>query len=228
MGIKYAVNENFFDSWSHDMSYILGFWFADGSMEDASKIRAKYIRVSSTDKEVIDFIKNTLCSGHKINIRSKGRNKTSFLLRIGNHELYNSLQSLGVTTRKSLNMIFPEVPKRFISDFVRGYFDGDGCVYYKGKRMRIIFTSGSVDFLNKLEKIIRDNAGTTRQNIHHQKSSRAYRLLYSTNDSDRIFKFMFYKKNLPHLRRKGKIFKQFYLDHERRRSNEIDNILAQW
>ena len=31
MGIrKYNVNDNYFKTWSHNMAYILGFWFADG------------------------------------------------------------------------------------------------------------------------------------------------------------------------------------------------------
>jgi len=29
---KHRVNESFFKTWSHDMAYILGFWFADGNI----------------------------------------------------------------------------------------------------------------------------------------------------------------------------------------------------
>jgi len=29
---RYLLNEKFFDKWSSEMAYILGFWFADGYM----------------------------------------------------------------------------------------------------------------------------------------------------------------------------------------------------
>ena len=43
MGLKYPVNEKFFDAWSSEMAYVLGFIFADGSLEDSPNIRGKYI-----------------------------------------------------------------------------------------------------------------------------------------------------------------------------------------
>lgn len=45
MGIKYKVNEDFFNEWSHKMAYILGCYYADGSLEDATYLRGKYIRM---------------------------------------------------------------------------------------------------------------------------------------------------------------------------------------
>lgn len=55
---------------------------------------------------------------------------------VANKHLWNTLNSLGCTPRKSLTLKFPE--KRIFQDtslikhFIRGYFDGDGCLsYYK-------------------------------------------------------------------------------------------------
>lgn len=33
MGLKYSVNEKFFDAWNKGMAYTLGYVFADGSLE---------------------------------------------------------------------------------------------------------------------------------------------------------------------------------------------------
>jgi len=30
---KHSVNDNFFKKWSHNMAYILGFWWTDGWIE---------------------------------------------------------------------------------------------------------------------------------------------------------------------------------------------------
>ena len=57
MGIKFSVNEKFFDVWSLEMSYVLGFLYADGHLEDSPYIRGKYVRVINTDRDRIELIK---------------------------------------------------------------------------------------------------------------------------------------------------------------------------
>ena len=66
MGVKYRVNEAFFDSWTQEMAYVLGYFYADGSLEDASYLRGKYVRVSSVEKYSILRIKKWLSSEHTI------------------------------------------------------------------------------------------------------------------------------------------------------------------
>lgn len=48
------------------------------------------------------------------------------------------LSRLGAITNKSLNLKFPDkiIPEKFMRDFIRGYFDGDGCVW-NGKRKKM-------------------------------------------------------------------------------------------
>ena len=40
------------------MAYVLGFIAADGSLEDASYLRGKYLRICSSDIEIIEKIKS--------------------------------------------------------------------------------------------------------------------------------------------------------------------------
>ena len=136
MGIKYQVNEDFFDTWTHEMAYVLGYWYADGSLEDASYIRGKYIRVSSVEKYSIKKIRHWMGSKHSI-VGSKStwpNGKTRYLLRIGSHKLYDALVKLGLYPNKSLTIQFPVLPKKYAHDFIRGYLDGDGCVYLQKSR----------------------------------------------------------------------------------------------
>jgi hypothetical protein len=60
MGIKYFVNEKFFSSWGKNMAYVLGYIYADGNLEYSPKIRGRYLRISSTDKNTIIKIKKPL------------------------------------------------------------------------------------------------------------------------------------------------------------------------
>lgn len=220
MGVKYAVNEHFFDTWSPDMAYVFGFLLSDGSMEDASNIRGKYVRVSSTDIDRIKLIRNLLRSRHKIiTFRKSLRHKTQYLLRIGSHVLYQQLFKLGMTPHKSLTMPFPLVPRKYFSFFVLGYFDGDGCVFLekaqtnRPKRLKTIFTSGSKKFLAELQKNFTKIAGTTGGGLYaHASSYGTFQLRYSARDSIRLFLLMYQSKKSVSLalKRKYVIFMTYF------------------
>ncbi|OGZ17146.1 MAG: hypothetical protein A2494_03685 [Candidatus Lloydbacteria bacterium RIFOXYC12_FULL_46_25] len=216
------------------MAYVLGYLYADGSMEDASYLRGKYVRVSSTDKETILMIKKILDSEHTIVESSPSRGKKQYLLRIGNTPLYDSLIEIGLYPNKSLTIKIPSVPDEFFSDFVRGYFDGDGCVsLYRTKgilgqeiinKLTIIFTSGSFDFLHEL-----CNTLHTRLNLRQQKvyrGDRSFQLRYATEDSVKLFEFLFAKcgQDQYYLQRKFEIFKYYFQKKPKRVTEEIEKI----
>ena len=106
------------------------------------------------------------------------------------------------------------------SDFVRGYFDGDGCVYFKQHRIKTRekpkwifssrFTSGSkmflVDLHKKLGKIV--NGGFIVTKKKQQKNS-GYELVFSHRDSLALFKFMYNNGACNYfLKRKYLLFKK--------------------
>ena len=237
VGVKYVVNEKFFDSWSSPMAYTLGYLFADGSLENASYLRGKYVRVSSTDRDRIETIKRLLSSEHSVvEEKAKKNRKERFVLRIGSHVLFDALIRLGVTERKSLTMKFPSVPQNFFSDFVRGYFDGDGCVYFERgsgatgkivKRLSTIFTSGSKEFLSTLMHRLRKYSGVSVRDIYHYRENE-FQLRYSTEDSLKIFSLIYsgsISKRL-YLRRKYDIFKRYFKARPERVSDELKSVLA--
>jgi hypothetical protein len=223
MGIKYSYDKTFFDTWNPQMAYILGFLYSDGSLIYSPNCRGYYIFFSSVDRDIIEKIKKTLQSEHTILIRnppvnSNGKEfigkKISYILRIGSKELYYQLLTFGLYQNKSLTIKFPDIPDIFVPHFIRGYFDGDGCVHIekqKGRnsfRLRIIFTSGSFEFLYQLEKTICRICNLKQQKVH--KGKRAFQLLYSTKDSTVLFDFM-YKTVYDglYLERKKKVFDSF-------------------
>ena len=218
------------------MAYVLGYFYADGSLENASYIRGKYVRVTSTDKDRIEVIRKLLQSKHTI-VEEKGigNRKTRFLLRIGNHVLYNRLTQLGMTPNKSLTMQFPQVPLTYLSPFMRGYFDGDGCVFLeekKGKtqakiikRLSIIFTSGSKEFLIQLQHALARHADVSVGHLYQ--GTRAYQLHYFTKDSVRLFSFMYkgVKDKSLYMRRKYDIFKGYFKKRPERADVEVRRVL---
>ena len=182
------------------MAYILGYIFADGSLEYAPKIRGKYFRITSTDEEILPKIKRCLDSEHTISkiLLPEPNRKPRYFFRVGNAHIYDTLLRYGLHPHKSLTIQMPAVPKKFLGDFARGYFDGDGCVYIEHKngafrRLRVIFTSGSKIFLDELEKKLRSTLGLKQKDIYKNKNGNIYQLSYSTADSMALFDLMYEK-----------------------------------
>ena len=235
MGVKYFVNEKFFDIWTNGMAYVLGYLYADGSLEDSPYIRGKYVRVTSTDYDRIESIRTLMKSLHTIVLeKQREHGKQRFLLRIGNGKLFDALIRIGVTPRKSFTMLLPSIPRRYLGAFVRGYFDGDGCahvdvVHGRPKRLLSIFTSGSKKFLEDLHERLQKDVGLIGNGLYkHGSAIGTYQLRYSTRDSLKLFMLM-YPRGLNkklHLSRKYDIFIQ-YLKLRDLSRNEIQLVLNQ-
>ena len=186
------------------MAYLLGYLYADGSLTDAPYMRGKYISATSTDRIMLERMKQWMRSGHTIvTLRRYARypGKTRYIFRIGSHKIFDSLVRRGLYSNKSLTISFPFVPPAHLSHFVRGYLDGDGCIYRetgtgsKGqrilKRLAVIFTSGSPRFLQGLERVLRDTLNLPQKEIYS--SHRSLQLRYSTHDSMKICNFIYHR-----------------------------------
>lgn len=217
------INENFFKTWSSSMAYVLGFIYADGAVIDSRiSSRTCYLLLSNNDINLLYQIRKTLSSDHKLDYRpatkrnfGKGKTylcKPSYRLRIGNKVIYTDLLSYGLKPRKSLTIELPEIPKKYFSFFLRGYFDGDGCVNTgqrkSGKIIQVVFTSGSFVFLERLNEMISDLLRIKLKSIPFQ--SGAFRLAFRANEAISVCKFMY--KDLeasPFLKRKYGIYQEY-------------------
>lgn len=220
-----SINQNFFKEWSSSMAYVLGFIFADGAIEDVQKSsRACYLALSSKDLSILGKIKEAMISEHQLYKRqsrlltySNGKQYVSseqFILRIGNKTIYNDLLKLGVTPRKSLTILFPKIPLQYLPFFLRGYFDGDGCIYLiKNKYPRIVFTSGSNQFLQGVSEALSITLGIPLKHAYSQvqhSSNFCYQLHYNTKLSKQILEFMYKDLNkAPYLERKYLIYQKY-------------------
>jgi hypothetical protein len=137
----YKVNENFFRCINtEEKAYIFGFICADGHIE---KDRLT-ITVSIKDKNILEKIKYAIHSNHPIkeiqiiNPYKKTNRETLTLveLMVGSVELVKPLFKMGLTTNKTYTLsgdILKYIPKYLMRDFLRGYFDGDGNVFFGRK-----------------------------------------------------------------------------------------------
>ena len=221
--MKYRVNEKFFEKWSQNSAYVLGFIFADGHLENSPYIRGKYLRITSTDFSIVDRIKKTLDASHTIvETPPCGNRKRKYMLRIGSHKIYNDLETLRLHPRKSLDMQFPDVPSHVLADFIRGYFDGDGTITIESlkhsphNRLKVIFTSGSKDFLSSLATKLKNECIDKLGRVIN--SNRSYQLIYRSRDALKVLDFIYgptAKKDTLSLERKHKRYRLLKLDPNR-------------
>lgn len=188
------------------MAYVTGFIYADGAIEDVRKSsRTCYLVIGIGDHDLLLDIRRTMSSNHNIYIKKASwskfpgnkiyLSKKLYVLRIGSKSIFEDLTKLGLTPRKSLTLKFPNVPEEYLSHFIRGYFDGDGCINisYKHKSktpvLATIFTCGSKDFLTSLLYTLKDKLNLEVNNINFQ--SNAFRLRFRKNNSLKLLKYIY-------------------------------------
>lgn len=182
------------------MAYVLGFFAADGSMLCNNR-GAHFIEFTITDRIVLEYIQRVTNSTHKISERPlrKSSYKAAYRLQIGSKEWFMDLAGLGFMQNKSKVLPLPKVPKKYFGDFVRGYFDGDGCVYFKRlkyadrKNPRLVFltlfTSGSRPFLAALWAAL-VKRGLKGGSLKGKEGG--FELVFSHNDSIALHKLMYH------------------------------------
>ena len=226
------------------MAYVLGFLYADGNITNSIPSRAQYIHFYSVDKHILESIRTVLSSNHTIQIIPASmrtfangvyKSKQAFKLRIGSREMYQDLINLGVVPNKSKIIAFPHIPKQYLGSFIRGNFDGDGCVFLqkaKGitkpmiiKKLSAIFTSGSCHFLEGLARVLKNNLSISHDRIYN--GTRSFQLRYSTKDSIKIFKFIYENCSLGlYLERKSNIFNEYFQMAPQKIDLEVTKILS--
>ena len=131
-------------------------------------------------------------------------------------------------------MQYISLPQPFIKDFVRGYFDGDGCVFlYRSRgltqkvilrKLSVIFTSGSRKFLEDLLAVLKKNMKLRQEKIYD--STRSFQLRFTTKDTVEIFKFIYSGAGKSSFfERKYIIFANYFAARPSRVDAKVESIL---
>lgn len=209
---KYTYNQDFFDEIdTEEKAYWLGFIYADGYVIYNEKNRNYELGMELQIGDIEHLKKfNKSLNG---NIEVKDRNKICNLngkeykmcqIRIYSKKIVSDLEKYGVVQNKSKKICnIPNIPKNLIHHFIRGYFDGDGCVCLdsKHKHPKADFTSGSIEFLEELKKYFMNN------NINcytFQEKNGTYRLFIRGLNNFENFFNLIYKNQTICLERKLK------------------------
>lgn len=199
---KYSVNEDYFKTWSNNMAYILGFFFADGMVARDAQI----ISFSQKEKGILENIRDEMQSNHPI---IQNKDTGVYILNINSKIMRTDLITLyDLMPNKARQIKFLQVPKQYLSHFIRGYFDGDGHVKYEKYFVNIV--GGSKQFMLTLRDHI-ENAGFKTKFVDYKTDFRVY---VSGRKTLKQFSNWLYKNKGLYLMRKYNIFMQEKLSME--------------
>lgn len=136
---KYKVNEDFFKTWSNEMAWILGLFVTDGHIYH----ELQAISFVQKDEDILRLVAKYMEADYRV---YKNNRIPQFM--IGSKTMKNDLMDMGIFSRKSNTILFPDIPQQFMSHFIRGVIDGDGWVQTTAYTMNV--TTGSEDFANGL------------------------------------------------------------------------------
>ena len=139
---KYYHNEHYFDNIdTEEKAYWLGFIYADGFIESKRKMCSQKfgICLSVKDKTHLEKFKAAIKSNNPIyDYIGSGYNRNGIFSKIllCSDITVNALKKHGVIENKTLIVKFPNIDQNLVNHFIRGYFDGDGSIYYVNRKYK--------------------------------------------------------------------------------------------
>lgn len=198
-------------------AYILGLWYADGCVHNNQAI----ITLHKDDEKILEKIRNYICP--KLTIKNTV-NGDSKILVFSNSYLVSNFIKHGCVTRKTWEELsIPKMPEKLIKHFIRGYFDGDGSIYWDRTYLRFVICAINENILknfckildtlnieNKIDKEIREGKSLTLPSGEKSTNCKdMYRLYVRKKESlVRLYSYL-YEDSAIFLKRKKKKFDNF-------------------
>jgi len=166
---------------SADESWVLGLMGSDGCITKYQPGRSSTVIFVSKDEDLADKIIHIISVLHKYNHYIGERRY--FRAQCANKELVGKLMNLGISCGdKTHTLRPPDLSQIKVSHYVRGLFDGDGCVYCekthgnKGKKyLAVAYFSCSRSIMEFLADMM-DTVVNKKPNINKSKTQSAYRI----------------------------------------------------
>lgn len=154
----YNYNSEFEKIDTPDKAYILGLWYADGFVSYNPEKHSYFsgVKLHIKDLKLLENIKNRFA------FFSLKTSESTCIIRCNKKLFCEHLLSNGVLIRKSSenknNLKFPDISPDLYSHFIRGYFDGDGSIFFNknnSKNTKVFcITSDNYKLIKKMREIL--------------------------------------------------------------------------
>ena len=216
---KPANHDFFAEIDDKEKAYALGFFVADGHIHVGSYPGRTCYRVGFTsgDKGHLFLIRDLLESKHKLYEKRDERAKNKcYDLFIYSKTMVNDIISLGYDARKSYTSIYPNIPESLNNHFVRGVFDGDGCLSRKIVKGKYCYPQ--LDFNGSRRLVSGINECLPEHTTVRQVKRNMWRISFSCRKAFNILEWMYAKSEGLRLKRKHQRYREalsrtgFFLD----------------
>nr|DAH59436.1 MAG TPA: LAGLIDADG-like domain [Caudoviricetes sp.] len=221
-------------------AYWLGFLYADGWVV-YNEQRRNYecsIQLQAGDLAILQDLNNRLGGIHHIEFRHKEFKilnnseisiTDSYTLRIFSKEIVEDLISHNILPNKTQNPIYPIVDKELFFDFLRGYIDGDGCIYYNSKKnaLAVHITGAHEDVFKYLQSVLYEDYNIS-SGIYNE-TDRKYRIMLTGKNAIKLLELIYRNTSAPKLERKYSKYltiKAAISEHEMKKSGNIGEGLT--
>lgn len=180
-------------------AYWLGFIFADGYVSENSNFE---LGLGLKDLIHLEKFKEFLQFEGKIYIDNKvGRCRLCFQ----DVKIVEDLKKTGCINKKSLVLTFPKIKDELMHHFVRGYFDGDGCISSPERSISVQIV-GTKNFLESIHDLV----NIPKYKIKHRQLKHAKEVnisVFSGEDARNFGKYIYYNSTIQLERKKERFTK---------------------
>ena len=220
---KYSLNENYFKLIDNpNKAYFLGFLIADGY----NNVERNCVELSSSrkDKNILEMLNKEIGSNKPVrDIDNNGilSSRIDWCSAI----LCKDLENHGCMQNKTFKIKMPNLQASLMRHFLRGYFDGDGCVSYsfskKDNFFGNVFNSvatvvGTEDFCIQLKNLILEKISVNSTILCRNPESPKIKTI-QISGNNQVIKFMEWIYDDAEL----------FMERKRVKINEIKNILLE-
>lgn len=198
---------------AEEKAYWLGFFYADAYNNE--KLGRIVIELQEQDKEHLQKCAKFFGQPRDPFVQHKNKGKyIAYRLELNSKYLTKILADKGCHKAKSFNILFPNwLNQELIRHFIRGYFDGDGCIHIHQNQLNISIVS-TQEFNEHLQKTLKDINVNSQMYFPERYSDNTCRLDFGGSRQVKRFCDWIYKDATIYLDRKYELFRSYCENHE--------------
>lgn len=166
---KYTKDINYFEKIdTNQKAYFLGLLVADGCNDTRGSGQIS-INLIESDVEILLKLKEELkYSGDLKYVISKSENhKNQYRFVVASNKISKDLEKWGVVLGKDFKTYFPPIEEKFWNHFIRGVFDGDGCIHLDKNRRFRFYITGNKRLMEEIQNILIEKCSIGKNRLHN-------------------------------------------------------------
>jgi hypothetical protein len=180
------INHDYFrEITTSEQAYWLGWLAADGHVALWKRCYTICLELQKEDLCIVEGFRHSVAPGVPIHETAK-----SYYVRFGSKAMFQDLAIYGIGPNKTEHFVWPSsLPETFASDFILGYFDGDGCLgrYTNGRKKRFFWIlNGTKLFLNTVKCYLDSKAQVKLSEpilVHKDRSPHLFKIVASSREA---------------------------------------------